>query len=83
MTVTERIADQIAGVLMGLSLAGVLGLVMRWLWPEMTGPVLVVFLLSWTLTTISNAVLRRRDAVRTSPSGWKYIKGSPSSRKTE
>jgi RsiW-degrading membrane proteinase PrsW (M82 family) len=77
MTIPEHITDKIAGVLIGLLLAGVCWILANWLWPELRLLVVVIFLVSWILTSIGTSRLRRHEGlVRTSPSGWKSIKTS-------
>ena len=81
VTGPQRIADEIAGVIMGLILAGVLYLLMAWAWPEIRVPVVIVFLLSWGFTSVDTIILRRHGHVRTTPSGWRYVKWSDGSRR--
>jgi hypothetical protein len=69
----ERVADHIAGVLMGLILAGLVTAAMSWLWPEMRLAALFVFVLFWGFTTISTTLAERHNLVRTSFSGWRYV----------
>lgn len=74
MRASERIADEIAGAVLGLSLASLSWLVIGWLWREMGFAAFVIFLVSWVFDTIGITKLRRhKGLVRTSPSGWKSI----------
>src|SRR6516225_4915466 len=68
-----RVADHIAGVLMGLILASLVTAAMSWLWPEMWLAALFVFVLFWVFTSISMTLAERHNLVRTSISGWKYV----------
>ena len=77
----ERIADEIAGATMGLILAGLLYLVMGWAWPEMRVPVVIVFLVSWSFTSVHTIVLQQHGIVRTTSSGWRYIRRSERGRR--
>jgi hypothetical protein len=76
MTNAERIADHIGGVIMGIVLATVLALLMNWLWPEMRIPTFVAFLIYWAFNTIDTAAAERHGIVRSSLSGWKYVRPS-------
>ncbi len=78
---SERIADEIAGATVGVILAGLLYLVMGWAWPEMRVPVVILFLLSWGLTSVDTIILRRQGLMRTTSSGWRYIKWSDRGRR--
>jgi len=75
MSMSERIADEIAGVVVGLALAGLSWLLVNWLWPDMALPAFILFALSWIFISISTTKLRRHDGfVQTSASGWKFVK---------
>lgn len=76
MVRSQRIADHIAGIVMGVVLASLLTGAMSWLWPGMGLPILIVFLGFWGLTTIDTIFLQRHNLVRTSSSGWKSVKSS-------
>lgn len=77
MRVSERIADEIAGVVIGLFLASLSWLVIGWLWPEMRLPAFISFLVSWAFISFGTMKLQRhKDVVRTSSAGWKSIRVS-------
>jgi hypothetical protein len=74
MTTSERIADHIAGVAMGLILAALAAGLMNWLWSEMRVPVFFVFLIYWTFNSIDTSIAERAGLMRTSASGWRYFR---------
>jgi hypothetical protein len=71
---SERIAHEIAGSIVGLILAGLLYVAMSWAWPEIRVPTVIIFLLSWGFTSVDTMILRRHGFMRTTSSGWRYIK---------
>jgi hypothetical protein len=73
---SERIADEIAGVFIGLLLATLAAALMNWLWPEMRAAVFIAFLLYWVFNTIDSIKAERAGRIRTSRSGWRYVRPS-------
>jgi hypothetical protein len=61
---------------MGLFLASLAAGLMNWLWPEIRIPVFIASLISWVFNSIDTATAEREGIVRTSASGWKYVKPS-------
>lgn len=76
MTSSERMADHIAGVLMGLLLASLSAAAMGWIWRDMWLPVFIIFLVFWGFTSIDTIILQRHNLVQTSLSAWEYMKPS-------
>lgn len=70
MTRSERIVDEIAGVLMGVILAGLLYLAMGWLWRDMRLPMVVIFVVFWALASVDTMMLRHHQLLQTSFLQW-------------
>lgn len=73
---SERIADHIAGIAMGLILATLAAGITNWLWPAMRVPAFVSFLIYWAFNSVDTAIAERNGQVRTSRFGWRYVKPS-------
>lgn len=74
MTSSGFPAHHIASALIGIVVAGLLAVLIGWLWPEMGLPAFVIFLLFWSLETLNRIPLERRHPELILSPGWKRVK---------
>jgi len=73
-TSSASIAQHIAVALVGIILGGLSSGTVGWLWPGMSLPVFVAFLVAWGVERINTIALDRRHPDLILSTGWKRIK---------